>query len=76
MNKKKILLGLVAVAAMGVSVLSVKETKAPLLLTKNVDALAQSEELDYFCALSLNEYCEYVFEDETIPCPDTVRDDL
>ena len=74
MNKKNVLLGLVAVAAMGVSVLSVKETQTSLLLTKDVDALASSEELEYFCAWSPKEYCEYVFEDETIPCPDFIRD--
>lgn len=74
MNKKSLLFGLVVIAAMGVSVLFVKETKTPHLLTKDVNALAQSEELEYFCAWSPKDYCEYEFDDEVLPCPDNIRD--
>lgn len=73
---KKIIFGIVAIAAMGIAALSINGTRTPLFLTQNVDALAKGDgELDYFCAYSPKDYCEYVFSDETIPCPDYRRDD-
>ncbi len=60
---------------MGIAALAVKATKIPPFLTQDVNALAKGEELDYLCAYSPGDYCEYVFIDETIACPDYRRDD-
>lgn len=73
---KKIIFGIVAIAAMGIAALSINGTRTPLFLTQNVEALARGDgELDYLCAYSPGDYCEYEFADETIPCSDYRRDD-
>ena len=70
-SMKKFFIGLAAVAAMGICALCFNTSKSSGLLKENVNALS----LSYICAQSPDEYCEYVFDDETIPCDGYLRDD-